>query len=127
MAGANRPDTVSQPSRAPAASTIAAAKPVPVRMELPPDESGERAGVCRLWPGKGVVESGSVAAEALPHLLDGLIDAETGRPLPGREVLERFQELFGAGQDAVEDAGVRNVPVVVRVAGDVGALVRVGP
>src|SRR5215475_866787 len=68
-----------------------------------------------------------LAPAALLQLLHDFIEIEAGRLLPLRVVLERRQELANEGLRGNEHERVVHDPVVVRVRGDVRALVRVSP
>src|SRR5262245_66116452 len=66
-------------------------------------------------------------AGRLLHFLQDFVQVERGRLLPLRVLPERRQELGDVGLSGHEHERVIEDPIVVRVRGDVGPLVRIRP
>src|ERR1700754_4639695 len=65
-------------------------------------------------------------AQGAFHHLDCIIDGESVWLLNDREVFEGLCKLLGDRHRAIEDVGVIEEPLVVRVRSDIGELIRVG-
>src|SRR5262245_8345069 len=73
-----------------------------------------------------LIQSGSAAA-GLFQIFDDVIEIESGRPLPGRIVLERCQELPRQRLRRHEQEGMPDGPFIVSVGRDIRPLVGVHP